>query len=222
MTIASFGVASVSFLFLAGCNRGQNIRARVLDSPVDEVHRTLAIEAVNNLRALFNNGGCLAIYTRAAQSFRSQPQEDWLSQCEQLRESLGPWQSFNAQSTIRCGAPEPIVCVDGSSVFARGGRRMEVAWQLNGGQAQLLWLDLLDGNHRVLIPPLPSRQYLDSPPRNHKSVRPSRSQSGSPVAFTAEHTARPQIKTPVACVHGRHQVVPNNTKRGARRPVVCI
>ena len=164
MTIASLGVASVSFLLLAGCNKGQNIRTRAIDSPVDEAHRTLAIDAVNNLRALFNNGGCLAIYTRAAQSFRSQPREDWLSQCEQLRESLGPWQSFNAQSTIRCGAPEPIVCVDGSSVFARGGRGMEVAWQLNGGQAQLLWLDLVDGNYRVLIPPLPSRQYLDSPP----------------------------------------------------------
>jgi hypothetical protein len=52
----------------------------------------------------------------------------------------------------------------------------------------LLGLDVLDGNHRVLIPPLPSRQYLDSPPRNHKSVHPSRSLADSPLAFTAKDT----------------------------------
>ena len=170
VTIAGFGIASVLFLLLAGCNKGRNIAARVTDLPIAEDHRTLAIEAVNKLREVFNNGGCQSIYNGAAQSFRSQPREHWLSQCEQLRESLGPWRSFNAQSTIRCGAPEAVVCVDGSSVFAKGNRSMEVAWQWDGGQAQLLWLDLLDGNHRVLIPPLPGRQYLDSPPRNHRDA----------------------------------------------------
>jgi hypothetical protein len=42
-----------------------------------------------------NQGACDSIYKKAQAHFKSQPQNDWIAQCEDVRARLGEWQTFN-------------------------------------------------------------------------------------------------------------------------------
>ena len=78
-TVACAGVS----IFLAAC-RTSGI-PRELDLPVSREQQTLAIDEARKFREGFNKGACQAIYDEAWEPFRHQPQQDWMSQCAELR-----------------------------------------------------------------------------------------------------------------------------------------
>jgi hypothetical protein len=166
-------IVAIAFLFLAVCNshgRSAKDPLNFLKIPVDEGQRTLALDAVNGLRDAFNKGSCLSIYEQAAAHFRTQSLEEWMSQCKELEENLGSFQSFSASSVGRCsGGPPPImVCLGGAARFAKGIKEVHVAWLLDNGRTQLMWIALKQNQGTWMqIPPWRGLQHpmFDTPPR---------------------------------------------------------
>jgi hypothetical protein len=169
-------LVSIAFLFTAACH--DRAARDQLDIPVDEGQRTLAVDAVNRLRDAFNTGSCQSIYQQATAFFRAEPLGEWMGHCRELKETLGSWQSFSASTAVRCGGgpSEIIVCVGGAAGFAKDNTKVDVAWRLDDGRTQLMWITLMPSHGaRVQIPPmqLPGRFWDPPPPRpSSRSDRP--------------------------------------------------
>jgi hypothetical protein len=166
--VTSGTLVSIAFLFTAACHSHDRAGRDPLDIPVDEGQRTRAIGAVSSLRDAFNNGSCQSIYEQAAAFFRRQSLQEWMSQCRELKERLGPWQSLSASSAVRCGGgpSEVLVCTGGAAGFAKDNAKVDVAWLLDNGRTQLMWITLTPSNGAgVQIPPMHSPgRFWDPPP----------------------------------------------------------
>jgi hypothetical protein len=132
------------------------------------------VNAANHLREAFNCGSCHSIYEQAAADFRDQTPGDWVSQCKELRESLGAWQIFNASSAVRYKWWPNVVSVYGAAVFAKGSRELGIDWRVDNGRARLMRLGFQETEyHWKSIPPLPSRQRLRDSQMKPQWVAPS-------------------------------------------------
>lgn len=160
-------VSSIAFLFMAACHSHDRAGKDPFDIPVTEGERMLAVDAVNRLRDAFNSGSCRSIYEQATTSFRAQPPGGWMSQCRELRETLGSWQTFSATSAVRCGtgASGVIVCVGGAARFAKGIREVDVASLLDNGRTQLMWISLRENQGTWVQMPPQRDHHIDTPPR---------------------------------------------------------
>ena len=164
-TMASAGLS----IFLAAC-RISGIH-KEMDFPVSQKEQTLAIDEARKFREGFNKGACQAIYAEASEFFRHQPAQDWMSQCSELRERLGPWRNSNLKSAVRCGARPQIVCLDGAAVFDKGRYGLELAWTFRDGRPRLFWWMLQGGGQKTQLPPFPNpRNLID---RRYAPVRTS-------------------------------------------------
>jgi hypothetical protein len=160
-------LVSIAFLFMAACHSQDRTAKDALGTPVDERQRTLAVDAVDGLRDAFNSGSCQSIYDLAAAHFRTQSLEEWISQCRELNENLGSWQTFSASSAQKCGGgPSAVIlCVRGSARFAKGIKEVDVAWLLDNGRAKLMWISLRRSQGTwVQIPPWRGPGQLWDPP----------------------------------------------------------
>jgi hypothetical protein len=136
------------FLLLAGCSRN---RPPLLG--VNASQRALITQSTDQLRAAFNQGACQDIYDRADAVFRlAQDPEAWMTQCEQMRKTLGAWQRFEPQLRGKFGIPLTVVA-SGPAVFGAGDYRVVATWHLNSGRAQLFSLFLKGGGFQMRIPP---------------------------------------------------------------------
>jgi hypothetical protein len=161
-------ISSIAFLFMVACNSNDRAGTDFFDIPVAEGQRTLAADAVNRLRDAFNSGSCQFIYEQAGALFRAQPLGGWMSQCRELRETLGSWQTFSASSARRCGGgpSEVVVCVRGTAGFVKGTKEVDVAWVLDNERTQLMWISLRQNEGTwVQMPPSRQRRIFDTPPR---------------------------------------------------------
>ncbi len=165
---------SVSFcavFFFLACNRGSPTPTALLRKPIEASQRALAVKGVQKLRADWNDGACQSIYEQAALHFRTQKAEEWLEKCWQLHKDLGAWQSFTPLNAVRCGAPELVVCLPGSGVFAQGRKRLELAWRLQNKRPALFWLILQqDDDHWLQIPDQQDKLRFADPPQNSLPV----------------------------------------------------
>jgi len=161
-TVACAGVS----IFLAAC-RTSGI-PRELDLPVSREQQTLAIDEARKFREGFNKGACQAIYDEAWEPFRHQPQQDWMSQCAELRGQLGLWRSLDVRSAITCGPR--VICLDGTAAFEKASYDLELAWTFRDGRPRLFWWVLEGGGQRTQIPPATPRNLMDPPlrPRENK------------------------------------------------------
>ena len=162
-------LVSIAFLLMAACYSHDRPGRDALGTPVDEGQRTLAVDAVNGLRDAFNNGSCQSIYEQAAASFRTQSLPQWMSQCRELNEKLGSWQSFGVSRAVRYGGrrSDVVVYVGGVARFAKESTELKVAWLLKNGHTQLMRISLRQNQGTwVQIPPmqLPPGRFWDPPP----------------------------------------------------------
>src|SRR5665213_1645502 len=135
LTRAAGMIASIALVWVAGCNK-----TSVLPTQLTESQRTVAVAALTELRLVYNQSDCKAIYDRAAEHFRLQPSGTWADRCRELRSNLGAWQSFNAESVNRCSPRDELVCMRGTGSFRNGDHRMEAILQIETGQARLVSL----------------------------------------------------------------------------------
>lgn len=124
---------------------------------------TLAREADQKLLEAFNRGACQRVFQGATFFTRRYTDQDWLTDCEQLRRELGVWHSSDFRSTEVCGAPGEVVCVDGAVTFNKGRCALETAWSLRGGAAKLLFLVIVHDGKELQIPPSRHRELFDPP-----------------------------------------------------------
>ena len=161
-------VISIAFLFMAACHSHDRAGKDFFDTPIAEGQRQLAVDAVIRLRDAFNNGSCQSIYEGAAAFFRAQSLQEWMSQCNDLKETLGSWRTFGASSVVRCGEGPSmfIVCVGGNAGFAKKIAQVDVAWLLDNGRTQLAWISLKQNQGAwVQMPPGRDHRMFDTPPR---------------------------------------------------------
>src|SRR5437762_70886 len=100
---------------LLGCNR-------------DSERKEHAIEAVRNLREEFNRGDC-QFFVHKTSLQTSDLQQEWLSGCKRMQETLGRWESFShvdAELLPPSQNASPIR-VEGRAIFANGGH-LETYW----------------------------------------------------------------------------------------------
>jgi hypothetical protein len=141
-----------------GGRRGPNLGS----DPLKGAAREAALAAVGNLRNLLNTGGCQEIYDQADESLRrGDSPEDWLRQCERMREKLGTWQSFDAERAVVLGGTQAQV--EGPAVFSKGAGRGLTIWVWNDGHPRLTYLSL---QARGETASLPSRYFLNNAPVN--------------------------------------------------------
>ena len=152
-------IASVGLLLMVAWNREPVVPAKLT-----EKQRSLAIQALTDLRLTYDKGECQSIYDEADEHFRLQPSGTWSDRCRGLQNKLGVWQSFNAESMVRCSVE--LVCISGSGSFTNGDHRMEATLRMETDGARLVSLSLQDrGNEWITIPRLPKqRRFFDPPP----------------------------------------------------------
>lgn len=157
------GASLVAFLLLQACTQASTRRFQI-----EESERTLAVDAVQQLRRDLNVGACQHIYESAAQFFRSQASEDWRGQCERLRDTLGTWLTFDASRAIGCTLQNNIriILIEGLGDFQNGGRRLSALWIVGNGRAELGEMSVaIDANHWLYMPPRRSRRpSFEDPP----------------------------------------------------------
>jgi hypothetical protein len=99
--------------------------------PITEVQKAAAFKAIDQARQTFNSGNCrfVGFYGGLVQVPRP---ADWSSQCQDLHERLGIWQSFNVTP---CGRVHGVfACLFGSAEFAKG--RVNILVQVLFSEAQ--------------------------------------------------------------------------------------
>lgn len=140
-------------------------RAPRAEMKVEEWQRTQAESAATRLREVFNTAACQPIYNAAAEYFRiGQDPREWSVECEQLKQQLGSWQSFEVTQTQRWLMPGMVVSVRGSAGFERGKRQIDVAWLLTRTGPQLFWIAIQqDEQHWKQIPKRPLLHRLMDP-----------------------------------------------------------
>ena len=158
--------SAAALLLLTACRRSNPLHQTEL--PVGEKQQIIALHGTEKLREQWNSGSCEALYEQASAFFRSQSLPDWLSQCEQLQENLGGWQSFVSQKATMCGesgkSTRIIVCLDGVALFEKDRFKLEIGWMLENSRSWLMFLSSgRNGTGLGLIPPQ-SQRLFDSPP----------------------------------------------------------
>jgi len=122
------------------------------EEPASVAQRKLALNAVERLRSELNSGDCESFYDR----------EPWFRSselCERLHR-FGEWQHFDV--SIARYETWGALSVRGTSFFAHGTRRMELIWQLQGGELRWYSLSIAlggqlrpwPGPHRRADPPM--------------------------------------------------------------------
>ena len=146
---------------LAACQSGSHMERY---QPVTGAARAAVITAVENLRTSLNNGECQAIYDQADPSFRRAELHDWLQQCEQVREKLGTWQSFDTRNayTYELSGRQQVIA-DGSAMFAKGTGQALIQWRRSAGRVELEFISLHRGSDSVNLPDFNLRKYSDPP-----------------------------------------------------------
>jgi hypothetical protein len=127
------GLATVALLVLSGCVHQPG---RTLDTP----QRMLVLKQLIALREMFNAGRCGEIYDNAALEFRSNNVDAWLDDCQDLRELLGSWDSFDAQTMTHCGYN---MCALGIGRFSTGGWKLQIASKADGRRPRLVSMSLV-------------------------------------------------------------------------------
>jgi hypothetical protein len=164
------GVKAIGLILLTGCNSSRQFVPEF--PPVDAAQRASVLDATAKLREVFNGDrACESIFEAATQSLRSVGKTAWLTECDQVRADWGIWESFVPTATIRCGLPDVVVCVDGTGVFAKGHRTLELIWMLDSDRSRIvnlrwkigaLWMDLLPHERRHFdSPPVPRKRRTE-------------------------------------------------------------
>ncbi|HXI42941.1 MAG TPA: hypothetical protein VNH18_18400 [Bryobacteraceae bacterium] len=156
----------------AGCGDNAKQRASVLEG-AGKSREALALDGVSRLRDAFNRGACQSIWQEADPLFRlREPQQEWMSKCDRMRQKLGALQSF--QVHLRHGPDVPIsIVVYGEGEFARGRScaptYLETVWHFDQGRTELFSLYL--NGEAIPAPswPLkPGERYQDPPPKRER------------------------------------------------------
>ncbi len=157
--------AAAAFLCTESCTRRDVSELH----PATEQQTILTAKAIDRLRLVFSAGACQSIYDDAARPFRSQTEEDWLYQCNRLRNALGEWRSFTFRSLetyqnspVGRGSNE-FLLVEGSAQFAKTTRTIGMTWTLNAGIVKLASLALEDHGEWIRIPSA-GGGHMDPPP----------------------------------------------------------
>lgn len=127
-------------------------------------YRAWAVDAVERMREAFNRGECASIYDEASEPFRRlEARQDWLTDCEQIRGTLGVWRSLRTRSASARQGFEAHV--DGTAVSAGGECRLQTTWTLENGHVRLFSLCLQSGNRLMVPAPVSPRPLpLTDPP----------------------------------------------------------
>jgi hypothetical protein len=157
-----------AFLLIPACHRRSAPRDLSEDMPADAGQQARALAAVEGFRASFNSNACQPIYDAASPDFRSQNSEDWVRDCQRLRQQLGGWQRFRMSFAHIYGKPQVDVFVMGSAEFERQTTEVGINLVLIGDKAYLRTFSVRDGNqHWTELPPLPLPYHprlADPPP----------------------------------------------------------
>ena len=123
----------------------------------------VAASSILRLREMFDKGECSSVYAEADPAFRSQPEENWVRQCEQLMHDLGSWQSFQRNRA----EPEPVDprlrLVIGEAVFANGTYHLEMLWNVSVVPARLCYFQLGTDPNIITVPPFKRVGPNDAP-----------------------------------------------------------
>jgi hypothetical protein len=116
--------------------------------------RSMAIDGVKGLQRAFNNRDCGMIYDGGDVHFQTnQRREDWISKCDALRDRLGSWESFSAETNNSWPIGGiGVVWVQGPAMFASGRYSVRADWAVKGDQVELFNLQIEGGRERVDIP----------------------------------------------------------------------
>ena len=163
--IAVSGIAIVALLALPACHRTPREGTFHVTTATD-AQRKLALDATETLREDLNNGACQSIYIESSTFFRTQSPEEWKSQCDKLRKTLGTWQSFNL-SLAEFFDDSPILFTRGPAAFANRTTEISTGWRLDHGTAKLNQIDIKqDEEHWTNIPvPRDFHPFADPPMR---------------------------------------------------------
>jgi hypothetical protein len=150
---------------LAGC--GSPDKPQPLAGPqLHSARRALAFTALEAMRAAFNRGECGAIFDDADPIFRRlQTKEEWVSNCEVIRNRLGSWNSFTGDFHEALDAPL-TVALRGQAAFAKGACRMNTTWHIDSGRFRLFSFACDAGEVHILAPRVWPPRRGPSPPGN--------------------------------------------------------
>lgn len=124
---------------------------------------TIVASAILELRETFNKGECASVYAEADPAFRSQSEESWVRQCEQLRHDLGARQSFQGKGAEQGLVDPRLRLVIGEAVFASGAYHLEMLWNVSVLPARLCYLQLGTDPNVITIPPSKHHGPNDAP-----------------------------------------------------------
>jgi hypothetical protein len=149
-------VGGTLFFAFAACQRHSRSESSLENWKVEPWQKTLAVDAANHLREVFNHGTCQQIYTDASAYFRSQDSLKWGRECELLKKKIGSWRAFDNPDAQRCARPEVVVCI--------GQTDIDIAFLLTNTGPQLYWIAVReDERHWKQIPPRPFLYRLMDP-----------------------------------------------------------
>jgi hypothetical protein len=162
-----------AYLLLLACHRHPAPRDLSENVP-DAQQQALALAAVESFRASFNAGSCHPVYDQGAPDFHSQNAENWVRDCQRLRQQLGSWQRFQVRSAQRYGKAVIAVLIVASADFERQATEVRINVVLLGSKAYLSTFSVRDSQQRWTdLPPLPlpyAPRWADPPlpksPRN--------------------------------------------------------
>jgi hypothetical protein len=124
---------------------------------------TVAASSILQLREMFDKGECSSVYAGADPAFRSQSEENWVRQCEQLRHDLGSWQSFQKNGAEQELADPRFRLVSGEAVFANGTYHLEMYWNVSVAPARLCYFQLGTNPNIITVPPFKRNGPNDAP-----------------------------------------------------------
>ena len=148
-------LCALPLCILAGCGEQPLNAPTAREQPV--------ARALDELRIAFNKGECASIFDNAHLAPRLlQPKQDWLIDCQRMRDGLGSWLSFDVSFHESLDAPLTVT-VAGHAVFENGVHRVSTAWQFENGSPRLFRLLIDTGSKKVILPQLqfPTHRLLD-------------------------------------------------------------
>jgi hypothetical protein len=102
-----------------------------------EAQRIKVLASIDQIRASFNSGACLAIYDSASRNFRNQDSTDWLSRCAELKQSFGSWSTFSLTNIWRPPDAPEVFVIAGTAQFDRKSAEIGFSFHLTNGSVRL-------------------------------------------------------------------------------------